>query len=113
MKHMTNQSKYNIFQGPEGRGGGGGKGKFAFNNTYFMSCAGDTFAIAGDRAIWFVLFVVMQTMVIPEEREGKTDDDPNLSRDTTAANATVNTRKGGKQETVVQHKVEYRMCDRY
>jgi hypothetical protein len=29
-------------------------------------------------------------MVIPEEREGRMDDDPNLSRDTTPANATVN-----------------------
>jgi hypothetical protein len=31
-------------------------------------------------------------MVIPEEREGRMDDDPNLSRDTTPANATVKTR---------------------
>lgn len=34
-------------------------------------------------------------MVIPEEREGKSEDDPNLSRGTLPANATVNTRKGG------------------
>ncbi|KAK3599865.1 hypothetical protein CHS0354_022437 [Potamilus streckersoni] len=47
------------------------------------------------------------TMVIPEEREGKTEVDPYLSRDTTPANATVNTRKGGgaadaqKQQKVI------------
>jgi hypothetical protein len=34
-------------------------------------------------------------MVIPEEREGKSVDDQNLARDTTPANATVNTRQGG------------------
>ncbi|ELT90017.1 hypothetical protein CAPTEDRAFT_178005 [Capitella teleta] len=38
------------------------------------------------------------TMVIPEEREGRIEDDPNLSRDTTHANATVDSRKGGGPE---------------
>lgn len=45
------------------------------------------------------------TMVIPEEQDGKLEDDPNLSRDTTPANATVNTRKGGVQPSSVQQKV--------
>lgn len=44
-------------------------------------------------------------MVIPEEREGRLENDPNLSRDTTPANATVNTRKGGLPEKQEQHKV--------
>lgn len=44
-------------------------------------------------------------MVIPEEREGKMEDDPNLARDTTPANATVNTRKGGLHLTQSQQKV--------
>jgi len=44
-------------------------------------------------------------MVIPEEREGKTDDDPWLTRDAAApATAAVSTRKGG-YEKPVQHKV--------
>jgi hypothetical protein len=46
-------------------------------------------------------------MVIPEEREGRMDDDPNLSRDTTPANATVNTRKGGLQKSPLQQKVRF------
>ena len=43
-------------------------------------------------------------MVIPEEREGKTEDDPELSRNVTPANKTVNPRKGdqSKQNDVVQ-----------
>ncbi|XP_033737580.1 DNA repair endonuclease XPF-like [Pecten maximus] len=45
------------------------------------------------------------SMVIPEEQDGKLEDDPNLSRDTTPANATVNTRKGGSQPSSVQQKV--------
>lgn len=54
-------------------------------------------------------------MVIPEEREGKMDDDPNLSRDITPANATVanntiNTRKGGLQ-TKSQQKVCILVCN--
>jgi len=44
-------------------------------------------------------------MVIPEEREGKTDDDPWLARDAAApATAAVSTRKGG-YERPVQKKV--------
>ena len=34
-------------------------------------------------------------MVIPEEREGRMENDPELERGATAANATVNTRQGG------------------
>lgn len=45
------------------------------------------------------------TMVIPEEREGKMEDDPNLSRDTTPANSTVNSRKGGLHQTQSQQKI--------
>lgn len=57
-----------------------------------------------------VLYVVvhvffLQTMVIPEEREGKSEDDPNLSRGTLPANATVNTRKGGGPVVPVQQRV--------
>lgn len=57
-----------------------------------------------------VLFVVVhvfvfQTMVIPEEREGKSEDDPNLSRGTLPANATVNTRKGGGPVVPVEQRV--------
>ena len=44
-------------------------------------------------------------MVIPEEREGKLVDDPNLSRDTTPAGTAANTRKGGQNETTGQSKV--------
>ncbi|XP_045159646.2 DNA repair endonuclease XPF-like isoform X1 [Mercenaria mercenaria] len=36
------------------------------------------------------------TMVIPEEREGKMENDPNLTRDATPAGAKANTRKGGQ-----------------
>ena len=36
-------------------------------------------------------------MVIPEEREGKLENDSDLARDVTPANATVNTRQGGMQ----------------
>lgn len=35
-------------------------------------------------------------MVIPEEREGKLENDLNLARDVTPAGATQNTRKGGQ-----------------
>ncbi|KAL5021200.1 hypothetical protein ScPMuIL_000355 [Solemya velum] len=45
------------------------------------------------------------TMVIPEERDGKLEDDPYLSRDITPANATVNSRKGGQSERTRQQKV--------
>nr|XP_022317869.1 LOW QUALITY PROTEIN: DNA repair endonuclease XPF-like [Crassostrea virginica] len=45
------------------------------------------------------------TMVIPEERDGKLEDDPNLSRDTTPANATVNTRKGGAPQAPTEQRV--------
>jgi len=42
-------------------------------------------------------------MVIPEEREGKTDDDPLLARDAAApATAAVSTRKGGYERRVQQ-----------
>ena len=34
-------------------------------------------------------------MVIPEEREGKLEDDPDLARGTEAANTTISTRKAG------------------
>ena len=46
-------------------------------------------------------------MVIPEDREGRTDDNVDLARDATPANATVNTRQGGSgaAAAVVQHKV--------
>lgn len=36
-------------------------------------------------------------MVIPEEREGRMENDPELERNTAPANATVNTRKGGAE----------------
>jgi len=42
-------------------------------------------------------------MVIPEEREGKTGDDPWLARDAAApATAAVSTRKGGYERHVQQ-----------
>lgn len=44
-------------------------------------------------------------MVIPEEREGKSEDDPNFSRGTLPANATVNTRKGGGPVVPVEQRV--------
>jgi len=41
--------------------------------------------------------------VVPEEREGKTDDDPWLARDAAApATAAVSTRKGGYEKPVQQ-----------
>ena len=46
-------------------------------------------------------------MVVPEEREGKLEDDPTLSRDATPANETVNTRKGGLGAPQVQQRVSY------
>lgn len=51
------------------------------------------------------VIIVLQTMVVPEEREGKSEDDPNLSRGTLPANATVNTRKGGGPVVPVQQRV--------
>ncbi|XP_074643083.1 DNA repair endonuclease XPF-like isoform X2 [Tubulanus polymorphus] len=45
------------------------------------------------------------SMVIPEDREGKVDDDPSLARGSKPANATVNTRKGGLTQPEVQHKI--------
>lgn len=45
-------------------------------------------------------------MVIPEEREGKMENDPNLLRETTPAGATANTRKGGQlTQSTSQNKV--------
>ena len=38
-------------------------------------------------------------MVVPEERDGKLEDDPNLNRDATPANVTASTRSGGKKPT--------------
>lgn len=41
--------------------------------------------------------------MVPEEREGKTDDDPWLARNATApATAAVSTRKGGYERPVQQ-----------
>ena len=41
--------------------------------------------------------------MVPEEREGKTDDDPWLARDAAApATAAVSTRKGGYEKPVQQ-----------
>lgn len=45
------------------------------------------------------------TMVIPEEREGRMEDDPTLSRNAAPANATVNTRKGDAASNNVVQKV--------
>ena len=44
-------------------------------------------------------------MVIPEEREGKMEEDPNLAREVTPAGAIPNTRKGGQTTTASQKKV--------
>lgn len=44
-------------------------------------------------------------MVIPEEREGRYEDDISLSRDNTTANLTVNRRKADKQQTDIPRKV--------
>ena len=44
-------------------------------------------------------------MVIPEERDGRTDDNVDLARDVAPANATVNTRQGGGAAPTVQQKV--------
>ncbi len=52
-------------------------------------------------------------MVIPEEREGRTEEDPALSRDVTPANLTVHgagaksssSRKGGVDAPAKQRKV--------
>ena len=49
-----------------------------------------------------VLLHFQATMVIPEERDGRLQNDPNLARDTTPANATTNTRKGGVVEGMKQ-----------
>ena len=46
--------------------------------------------------------VYVQVMVVPEEREGKMENDPYLSRDPTPASAVTNTRKGGLQKSVQQ-----------
>ncbi|XP_076323334.1 LOW QUALITY PROTEIN: DNA repair endonuclease XPF-like [Tachypleus tridentatus] len=46
------------------------------------------------------------SMVVPENRDGKTFDHPDLIRDVTPANQTVNTRKaGGAVQSTVQQKV--------
>jgi len=43
-------------------------------------------------------------MVVPEEREGRTDGDPWLARDAAApATAAVSTRKGGYEKPVQQN----------
>ncbi|XP_023215246.1 DNA repair endonuclease XPF-like [Centruroides sculpturatus] len=46
-------------------------------------------------------------MAIPEDRDGKTDDHPDLIRNAAPANETVNPRKGGSQvkQTIVQQKI--------
>jgi len=47
-------------------------------------------------------------MVVPEEREGKTDDDPWLARDAVApATAAVSTRKGGYERPAQQKVCRY------
>ena len=52
--------------------------------------------------IFVSVTVLLQTMVVPEERDGKLEDDPSLSRDTTPANRTVNTRHGGDKQHIKQ-----------
>lgn len=51
-------------------------------------------------------------MVIPEEREGRMENDPELERGATAANATVNTRQGGVSTAGanIPQKVGYSVC---
>jgi len=44
-----------------------------------------------------VYLVMFQTMVIPENRDGKLENDPDLARES-SDNAPVNTRKGGVQK---------------
>ena len=39
-------------------------------------------------------------MVIPEERDGKMEEDPNLARGATPANLTTNSRKGAVEKPV-------------
>ena len=41
-------------------------------------------------------------MVVPEERDGKLEEDPNLGRDATPANVTTSTRCGGRKETLTR-----------
>jgi len=41
-------------------------------------------------------------MVVPEERDGKLEEDPNLGRDATPANVTTSTRSGGKKQTLTR-----------
>ncbi|KAL4235664.1 DNA repair endonuclease XPF [Mactra antiquata] len=45
------------------------------------------------------------TMVIPEEREGKMENDLNLARDVTPASASTNTRKGGQLNQLSTNKI--------
>ena len=47
-------------------------------------------------------------MVIPEEREGRHDTDPNLVRDMRSPSEEVNTRKGGIVKQPEQQKVVYK-----
>ncbi|KAJ8306066.1 hypothetical protein KUTeg_016611 [Tegillarca granosa] len=46
--------------------------------------------------------VPLRTMVVPEEREGKMENDPNLERNMTPATKTVNTRVGGGESSTQQ-----------
>lgn len=53
-----------------------------------------------------LFFLFSQTMVIPSDIEGRAENHPDLIRDTSPANETVSTRKGGFQKTSsVQQKV--------
>ncbi len=56
------------------------------------------------------MITVFQTMVIPEEQEGRGEDDPALSRDATPANRTTGagvsaSRRGGVPAPAKQRKV--------
>ena len=56
---------------------------------------------------------MLQTMVVPEEREGKMEDDPDLARGTDAANETTSTRKAGgvpKQKETPKVQIYFRLC---
>lgn len=54
-----------------------------------------------------LLCVLLQTMVIPENRDGKYVDDAEMQRGVKSANQTVSSRRGGLQDQSTQPKRVY------
>ncbi|KAK2179590.1 hypothetical protein NP493_480g01020 [Ridgeia piscesae] len=75
---------------------------------YFLMYTGSTeeqrylTALRKEKVAFEYLIREKASMVVPEERDGKLEEDPNLGRDATPANVTTSTRSGGKKQTLTR-----------